>query len=171
MPSHVSFRIDVVNRTNICFCSSWINEYSELHIEGTMRGSNGKVPAYRRLYLQQSADGRTNWKFLGWFTTGSDGAFKLDAYVAVPKGYWRLYYAGQTDYQAGHSNSVHFSLNATRISGFNAAPEPVRKGRPVTTTGTLQRLSGTRWTAFAKQRVYVLFQPRGSPPGSTWVRR
>ncbi|MFF4832689.1 hypothetical protein [Streptomyces sp. NPDC001315] len=160
-PSHTQFKVDVINRTNICFCSSWIDEYSDLHIQGSMNGSNGKVPPNRKLYLQQSADGKTGWKSLGWFTTKSDGTFDLDAYVSVPKGYWRLYSAGSSDYQSGYSNSVHFNRTATRITGFNAGPEPVRKGHTVTTTGTLQRLSGTKWVAFGKQRIYILFQAKG----------
>lgn len=159
--SHAQFKVDVINRTNICFCSSWIDEYSDLHIQGSMSSSNGKVPPNRKLYLQQSADGRTGWKSLGWFNTKSDGTFNLAGYVAVPKGYWRLYSAGSSDYQSGYSNSVHFNRTATRITGFNAGPEPVRKGHTVTTTGTLQRLSGTKWVAFGKQRVYILFQAKG----------
>ncbi|MFE2062141.1 hypothetical protein ACFXDH_07000 [Streptomyces sp. NPDC059467] len=159
--SHAQFKVDVINKTSICFCSSWIDEYSDLHIQGSMTASNGKVPPNRKLYLQQSADGKTGWKSLGWFTTKSDGTFNLDGYVAVPKGYWRLYSAGSSDYQPGYSNSVHFNRTATRISGFNAGPEPVRKGHTVTTTGTLQRLSGTKWVAFGKQRVYILFQAKG----------
>ncbi|MGW3975306.1 hypothetical protein [Streptomyces mirabilis] len=159
--SHAQFKVDVINRTNICFCSSWIDEYSDLHIQGSMSASNGKVPPNRKLYVQQSADGKTGWKSLGWFTTKSDGTFNLDGYVAVPKGYWRLYSAGSSDYQPGYSNSVHFNRTATRITGFNAGPEPVRKGHTVTTTGTLQKLSGTKWVAFGKQRVYILFQAKG----------
>ncbi|MFJ6116017.1 MULTISPECIES: hypothetical protein [unclassified Streptomyces] len=159
--SHAQFKVDVINRTNICFCSSWIDEYSNLHIQGSMNGSNGKVPPNRKLYLQQSADGKSGWKSLGWFTAKSDGTFNLDGHVSVPKGYWRLYSAGSSDYQPGYSNSVHFNRTATRISGFNAGPEPVRKGHTVTTTGTLQRLSGTKWVAFGKQRVYILFQAKG----------
>ncbi|MFF3575961.1 hypothetical protein [Streptomyces mirabilis] len=159
--SHAQFKVDVINRTNICFCSSWIDEYSDLHIQGSMSASNGKVPPNRKLYLQQSADGKTGWKSLGWFNTKSDGTFNLEGYVSVPKGYWRLYSAGSSDYQSGYSNSVHFNRTATRITGFNAGPEPVRKGHTVTTTGTLQRLSGTKWAAFGKQRVYILFQAKG----------
>ncbi|MER6223418.1 hypothetical protein ACWCYL_14020 [Streptomyces sp. 900105755] len=159
--SQAQLKVDIVNRTNICFCTSWIDEYSDLHIQGSMTASNGKVPPNRKLYLQQSADGKTGWKSLGWFTTKSDGTFNLDGYVAVPKGYWRLYSAGSSDYQPGYSNSVHFNRTATRIAGFNAGPEPVRKGHTVTTTGTLQRLSGTKWVAFGKQRVYILFQAKG----------
>ncbi|MER7693662.1 hypothetical protein [Streptomyces sp. NPDC097610] len=159
--SHAQFKVDVINKTSICFCSSWIDEYSDLHIQGSMTASNGKVPPNRKLYLQQSADGKTGWKSLGWFNTKSDGTFNLDGYVAVPKGYWRLYSAGSSDYQSGYSNSVHFNRTATRITGFNAGPEPVRKGHTVTTTGTLQRLSGTKWVAFGKQRVYILFQAKG----------
>ncbi|SHM97204.1 hypothetical protein [Actinacidiphila paucisporea] len=134
-PSHAQFKVDVINRTSICSCSSWLDANSDLHIEGSISASNGKVPPNRRIYLQQSADGRTGWKSIGWFTAKPNGTFDLDGYVSVPKGYWRLYSAASADYQAGYSNSVHFNRTATRIAGFNAGPEPVRKGHTVTSTG------------------------------------
>lgn len=160
-PTHASFKVDVVNKTYVCLCTSWMSEYSTLHIEGNLTTSNAKTPANKRIYLQQSANGKTGWKTLGWFNAGAHGAYKLDAYVAVPKGYWRLYYAGQADYLPGTSNAVHFNRTGTRLTGFNAAPEPVRKGHTLSTSGTLQKLSGTKWVSFAKQRVYLYFQPKG----------
>ncbi|MET8959645.1 hypothetical protein ABZX69_09120 [Streptomyces sp. NPDC004074] len=165
--SHAQLEVDVINRTNVCFCSSWLDEYSDLHIQGSMNGSNGKVPPNRKLYFQQSADGKSDWKSLGWFTTKCDGTFNLDAYVSVPKGYWRLYSAGSSDYRSGYSDSVHFNRAATRITGFDAGPEAVRKGHTVTSTGILRRLSGTKWVAFGKQRVSILFRAKGK---KSWTR-
>ncbi|WP_328914348.1 MULTISPECIES: hypothetical protein [unclassified Streptomyces] len=159
-----AFKVDVVNKTYLCLCTSWLNEYSELHIEGSLTSSNGKLPASKKIYVQQSANGKSGWKTLGWFNANSKGNFKLDGGVATPKGYWRLYYPAQTDYLAGYSNSVHFSRTDTRITGFNASPEPVRKGRTITTVGTLSRLSaakGTKWATWSKQRVYIYFLPKG----------
>ncbi|WP_438303438.1 hypothetical protein ACSHXN_19630 [Streptomyces sp. HUAS TT11] len=111
--------------------------------------------------------GKSGGKSLGWFTTKCDGTFNLDAYVSVPKGYWRLYSAGSSDYRSGYSGSVHFNRTATRITGFDAGPEPVRKGHTSTSTGILQRLSGTKWVAFGKQRVSILFRAKGK---KSWTR-
>ncbi|WP_230884539.1 lysozyme [Planomonospora sp. ID82291] len=50
---------------------------------------------------------------------------------------------------------------ATRVSSLNAGPEPVRKGRRLTVSGTLRLSAGTR-RAVAGQRVLIRFRPRGS---------
>jgi hypothetical protein len=60
---------------------------------------------------------------------------------------------------------VHLSRINTRITTFNAGPEPVTKGHTISVTGTLWRLSGsggTKWVTWSKQRVYVFFLPKGA---------
>lgn len=56
---------------------------------------------------------------------------------------------------------------ATRITGANASPEPVKKGRTITVTGKLQqRLGSGVWKAYASQKVRILFKAKGS---TTWT--
>jgi GH25 family lysozyme M1 (1,4-beta-N-acetylmuramidase) len=50
---------------------------------------------------------------------------------------------------------------ATGVSSLNAGPEPVRRGRNLTVSGTLRLAAGTR-RAVAGQRVLIRFRPRGS---------
>ncbi|GAA3159908.1 hypothetical protein GCM10010466_58410 [Planomonospora alba] len=52
---------------------------------------------------------------------------------------------------------------ATRITSVNARPEPVRKGRKLTVSGTLRQTAGNR--ALPGQRVAIRFKARGS---RTW---
>ncbi|MFI6316645.1 hypothetical protein ACIBG8_03960 [Nonomuraea sp. NPDC050556] len=58
---------------------------------------------------------------------------------------------------------------ASRLSTFNAAPEPVRRGAGLSVTGTLQAVtaSGTTYGALGGARVDVLFRRTGS---SSYVR-
>jgi hypothetical protein len=53
-------------------------------------------------------------------------------------------------------------LDTTAVTGFNASPEPVRKGAAITVSGTLKRKSGSAWKALPEQKVSIFFQARGS---------
>ncbi len=62
------------------------------------------------------------------------------------------------------SDNVDVKLRTT-VSGFNASPEPVRKGRTITVKSTLSSLDGT-WKNTSGQSVSVLFKTDGSSKGS-----
>ncbi|MFD3455377.1 hypothetical protein ACFWVC_24785 [Streptomyces sp. NPDC058691] len=53
-------------------------------------------------------------------------------------------------------------LDTTAIHGFNATPEPVRKGATITATGVLDRKSGKTTKPVSGQRVSLYFQAKGS---------
>ena len=52
----------------------------------------------------------------------------------------------------------------TRISGFAAGPATVAKGKAVTYSGQVQRLSGKSWVRTGPVTVSVYFDPDGSAP-------
>jgi hypothetical protein len=56
----------------------------------------------------------------------------------------------------------------TVIQNYNAAPEPVRKGRPITVSGRLKRLadSSLGYTVYPGKTIRVYFRPKGS---ATWA--
>ncbi|MFC4061979.1 lysozyme [Planomonospora corallina] len=54
---------------------------------------------------------------------------------------------------------------ATRVTSVNAWPEPVRKGRTITVSGTLRQAAGTR-RGIAREPVVIRFKARGS---RTWA--
>ncbi|MDX5571926.1 HtaA domain-containing protein [Streptomyces sp. ID01-9D] len=89
-----------------------------------------------------------------WSTVAKDGT-------------WRARYAGTADRAAAVSSldSVDVKLR-TAVSGFNASPEPVRKGRTITVKGTLRSLDGT-WKNTSGQSVVILFKADGS---SKWSK-
>ena len=55
----------------------------------------------------------------------------------------------------------------TAVQSFNAAPEPIRKGRTLTLSGRLIRANdlGTGYTSYSGKTMRVYFRPKGS---STW---
>jgi hypothetical protein len=162
--SSATLAVDVINKSTLVWQRASINEFSELHVEGSLRSSDGAFPSTTRLLLQQS-DGKTGWKTLGYIALdkrGSNIPFKIDGYVERPSGYWRLVYAGHKDFQPTTSNVVKASRFDTMITGLNAAPEPVNAGKAMTVTGVLHRLTGPKWTTFANQSVGIYFRAKGT---------
>lgn len=56
----------------------------------------------------------------------------------------------------------------TSLAKVDAKPEPVRRGRPLTVTGTLSWHNGAAWKPLAAKRVSIQFLPRGA---SRWVTK
>ena len=56
----------------------------------------------------------------------------------------------------------------TVISGFNAAPEPIRKGRTLTVSGRLTRVNnlGTGYTSYSGKAMRIYFRAKGT---KTWT--
>ncbi|MFC9972029.1 hypothetical protein ACFVH6_14170 [Spirillospora sp. NPDC127200] len=115
--------------------------------------------AERSVEVQYSTDGK-RWTTRWWATTNAQGRFTTSFDVRSDARF-RLHHK-----DAGHRDSFSAPLtvdvrNATAINGFNASPEPVRKGRTVTLAGALQRNTGT-WKPFGGQPVSFYFLPKGS---------
>ncbi|MGY5061166.1 hypothetical protein ACWDFR_45270 [Streptomyces sp. 900105755] len=131
-----------------------------VRVKGRLSASAGPLPT-GRVQLQQSADGRTGWTTVATLTPDATGAFDAWQTLHKPTGYLRLYYPGNADATATTTGVVHLTRAVTRITGFNASPEPVRKGRTVTVTGTLQRQNGSTWTGVSGQHVTIRFRVAG----------
>ncbi|MDD9375136.1 hypothetical protein M8Z33_00295 [Streptomyces sp. ZAF1911] len=83
-------------------------------------------------------------------------------------GHWRMRYTGTPVIPAGPAATS--ALNywyKTVIPEFNAAPEPVKAGRPITVTGklTYQDMRGGPFTSLVAQPVRVYFRASGT---TTW---
>ncbi|MGY4928768.1 hypothetical protein [Streptomyces sp. 900105755] len=131
-----------------------------VRVKGRLSASAGPLPT-GRVQLQQSADGRTGWTTVATVTPDATGAFDAWQTLHKPTGYLRLYYPGNADATATTTGVVHLTRAVTRITGFNASPEPVRKGRTLTVTGTLQRQNGSTWTGVSGQHVTIRFRVAG----------
>ncbi|MFI6522244.1 hypothetical protein ACIBF1_42325 [Spirillospora sp. NPDC050679] len=111
---------------------------------------------------QFSADGK-KWRNVGdYFVADAKGAFKVTA-KASASGYWRTVYGGDAYHLASQSVSDHVAARyRTGFTGFNASPEPVRKGRALTVSGKLVRQVGTWKPAGKGTAVNVYFKASGS---------
>jgi hypothetical protein len=100
-------------------------------------------------------------------TTASDGTYR--APVAIPALYGRImvddhtYDDGSGPYKTATAWSAPLTLSyyRTRIVGFDAGPEPVKKGRTLTVGGTLQWYAKT-WHPLNGVNVTVYFKRSGS---------
>ncbi|MFD7462671.1 MULTISPECIES: hypothetical protein [unclassified Streptomyces] len=82
-------------------------------------------------------------------------------------GTWRLHVNATANDGDYHRQEAAASINVKRASKLtaNAAPEPVTKGKTITITGTLTRVSWTdsRYRGYANQRVRLQFRtPSGT---------
>ncbi|MCX5124555.1 hypothetical protein [Streptomyces sp. NBC_00347] len=108
------------------------------------------APSWVSVDFQHSADGKTGWSTFdtttvrtepGGTTTGS-----IDRDLRYPgPGFVRVQYAGTPDIPGSATPAVRLiDRKATAISGFNAAPEPVKRGQPITVTGKLTEADAGR---------------------------
>ena len=132
-----------------------------VRVKGRLSASAGSQPT-GSVRLQQSSDGRTGWTTVATVTPDATGAFDTWHTLRKPTGYLRLYYPGSADATPATNGVLHLTRAVTRITGFNASPEPVRKGRTLTVTGILQRQKGTTWTGVSGQKVTIRFRAAGA---------
>ncbi|WP_217225125.1 HtaA domain-containing protein [Streptomyces anulatus] len=122
----------------------------------------GKTP----VVVEFRSKGGKTWSRATTVTSNSKGVVSASV-TAVKDGTWRARYAGTADRAAAVSSSDNVDVKLrTAVSGFNASPEPVRKGRTITVKGTLRSLDGT-WKNTSGQSVIILFKADGS---SKWSK-
>ncbi|MFE1881061.1 hypothetical protein [Streptomyces diastatochromogenes] len=163
-------KVYVAKKTSLTDFTATLNKYSELTAKGMLH-TGSSVPGYadNKVELQYSADGKTGWKTVKTVTPGSSdpesGAPFKGTFDAPYKGYYRAHFKGSRYWQESYSKVVYAKRTPTRITGGNASPEPVRKGRTITYKGKLQYYSSGAWKAYGGQKVKILFRPKGS---SSW---
>ncbi|GAB2815791.1 hypothetical protein GCM10027176_20560 [Actinoallomurus bryophytorum] len=116
-------------------------------------------PATDYPVLQFSADGK-KWTDLYEDHPNSQGYFSLST-PAERDGYWRVRTEDWPDLPSTSSVDYVDVGYRTAISGFNASPEPIAKGRRLTVAGTLKR-DTTAWKAFSGQSVKIYFAAKGA---------
>ncbi|MFC4054181.1 hypothetical protein ACFOY4_31190 [Actinomadura syzygii] len=127
--------------------------------------SNGAAVKDATVDVEFSANGTSGWTRVGRGTTDSAGAFSVGA-PAARDGYWRVRYAGSSAYRPVVSGTDFVDARyATAISSFNAAPEPVRKGKALTVQGKLSRNVGG-WKPGSGATVKIYFRRAGA---SSWT--
>ncbi|MEU4034268.1 hypothetical protein [Streptomyces collinus] len=160
-------KVYVAQKTSLTDFAASLDKYSALTAKGVLHtGTSVPAGTDNKVELQYSADGRTGWRTVKTVTPGSSdpesGARFKGTFDAPYKGYYRAHFKGSRTWQESYSSVVHATRTPTRITGGNASPEPVRKGRTITYRGKLQHYTSGAWKAYGGQKVKILFKPRGS---------
>ncbi|HEY9523867.1 MAG TPA: hypothetical protein VIR33_11560 [Thermopolyspora sp.] len=88
--------------------------------------------------------------------------------IADVTGWWRAIYHGARGVEGSISRGDHVEVVEpmtkadTRLTRFNAHPEPVRLGRHVRADGKLRIWDDDHWAAYDHQKVALYFKPAGS---------
>ncbi|MFH9478376.1 HtaA domain-containing protein [Streptomyces anulatus] len=148
-----------------------VGKGSKLKVVATLQTASATDNVWRPLgktpvVVEFRSKGGKTWSRATTVTTNSKGVVSASV-TAVKDGTWRARYAGTADRAAAVSSSDNVDVKLrTAVSGFNASPEPVRKGRTITVKGTLRSLDGT-WKSASGQSVIILFKADGS---SKWSK-
>lgn len=112
-------------------------------VRRTLKAVRGEALASRKVTLWWAPKGtsgypKAGWKQVGSSVTDAKGRVKIRA-TAWTTGWLRTSFAGDAAYakvESGYPFSVYYK---TGFAGFNASPEPARKGQYLTLKGRLMR--------------------------------
>ncbi|MFD8716603.1 hypothetical protein ACFV2H_00880 [Streptomyces sp. NPDC059629] len=152
--------------------SADLNDDGSLTTDGYVyyEDPDAKWPAKPTVTLQYSKDGRTGWKNASTvpLPIRHNKPLTLETFARTltapdTDAYWRARFDGNPDLGTSTTKPVHLYRYATRITGFHASPDPVRKGQPISFGGTLQYKKGSTWKPLTDDAWPTLyFKPRGS---------
>ncbi|MCY0929388.1 hypothetical protein OTB20_24945 [Streptomyces sp. H27-H1] len=147
-----------------------VDQYKTVNVKAQFE--RGEIPAGTtalKVDVETSADGKTGWttrKSVNVATQpGANAAATVETTLPYPgPGYVRLRYAGTPAIHGAVTPAVKIARTMTAIPRFDAAPEPAKKGQPLTVTGTLNHADPT-WKPLPDQSVQYYFRPTGT---TTW---
>ncbi|MEV8030773.1 hypothetical protein [Streptomyces sp. NPDC086182] len=163
------FSLHVAYTTHLDMAAT-LGDDSRLHVSGWMYYSDRRAqwPANPVVSIEYSKDGKTGWKAASalpvkvrYNKADLEEEFSA-AFTAPSDAYWRARFNGNPDLAGSTTRPVHLRRYATRITGFNVSPEPVRKNGLIHLAGTLQYLSGTTWKPLTDESPALYFRPRGA---------
>ncbi|WP_445398829.1 HtaA domain-containing protein [Streptomyces sp. LE64] len=139
---------------------------SKVTVTGTLQAVGATDETWRPVsrtgvVVEFRAKGSRSWSRAAGATTGTNGAFSAKV-TATKDGDWRARHTATPDRAASTSGSDYVDVRLrTAITGLNAGPEPVRKGRTLTVKGTLTKLDGT-WRKAPNETVGIWFKADGA---------
>ncbi|MFI2211474.1 HtaA domain-containing protein [Streptomyces sp. NPDC020141] len=139
---------------------------SRLTVKGTLQAVGATDETWRALpktpvVVEFRAKGAKTWTKAASATTDTKGVFSAGA-TASKDGDWRARYAGTADRAPVNSGSDYVDVKLrTEVKGFNASPEPVRKGRQIKVEGTLRTLDG-KWSNTSGHTMSIWFKADGA---------
>ncbi|MHB9862027.1 hypothetical protein [Streptomyces sp. YIM S03343] len=164
------FSLHVAYTTHIEMSAS-INDDASLTAAGSVYYEDARAqwPAKPTVTLQYSKDGKSGWKSattipltIRYNKPQFPEDFARTLTTPNTDAYWRARFNGNPDLGTSTTKPVHLYRYATRITGFHASPDPVRKSQPISFGGTLQYKKGTTWKPLYGGSPTLYFKPRGS---------
>ncbi|WP_407839377.1 hypothetical protein ACE1OC_28310 [Streptomyces sp. DSM 116496] len=161
-------KVDVTGGTSFPSFNARVDHNRIMRLGGEFK--RGQIPAgitSITLEVQYSADGKSGWttrqKVQDFIAHPVNGVHSIRTALPYPgPGFVRMRYAGTPAINGSVSATVKVAPRTeTAIPGFNAAPEPVKKGKPITLTGKLTLADPAR-KPLAGQYVHYYFRPAGS---------
>jgi hypothetical protein len=126
-------------------------------------------PAKPTVTLQYSKDGKSGWKNAATVPLPIrhnkplfDETFARTLTAPDTDAYWRARFDGNPDLGTSTTKPEHLYRYATRVTGFHASFNPVRKGQAFSFDGTLQYRKGSTWKPLDSGFPTLYFKPRGS---------
>jgi hypothetical protein len=165
------FSLHVAYTTRIGM-SAFLNDDASFKVDGYVYFEDRRAhwPAKPTVTLQYSKDGRSGWKNaatlpikIRYNKPQFDEAF-AHTFTTTPNNnaYWRARFNGNPDLGTSTTKPVRLYRYATRVTGFHASPDPVRKGQPIHFHGSFQYKDGATWKPLSSDSPGLYFRPRGS---------
>ncbi len=151
--------------------SADLTDTSSLKVSGYVYYEDARAhwPARPTITLQYSKDGKSGWKNaatvpikLRYNKPLFEEDFARTLTTTNTNAYWRARFDGNPDLATNTTKPVHLYRYATRITGFHASTNPVRKNQAFSFAGTLQYKNGTTWKPLYGGSPTLYFKPRGS---------
>jgi hypothetical protein len=164
------FSLHVAYTTHIDMSTS-LNDNATLTAFGSVYYEDARAhwPAKPTVTLQYSNNGKSGWKSattIPLTIRDNKPLFPEDfARTFTPpstNAYWRARFNGNPDLASSTTKPVHLYRYATRITGFHASPDPVRKNQSISFAGTLQYKDGITWKPLDSGAPTLYFKSRGS---------
>ncbi|MFJ9248255.1 hypothetical protein [Streptomyces sp. NPDC101776] len=164
------FSLHVAYTTHID-ATAELTDTSSLKVSGYVyyEDAHAHWPAKPTVTLQYSKDGKSGWKNattipikLRYNKPLFEEDFARTLTTKTTDAFWRARFDGNPDLETNTTKPVHLVRYATRITGFHATPDKVRKNQPFSFAGTLQYKNGTAWKPLAGGAPTLYFKPRGS---------
>ncbi|MEU2021894.1 hypothetical protein ABZ565_06980 [Streptomyces sp. NPDC016469] len=150
-----------------------VSRYKKVTVSSVFDRYDVPAPTTLKVNLQFKAEGTTTWvtkKTIDSPAIAGDTSRTVTAadlpYQGV--GVWRFQFPGTKQIPAGPAPESYLVYRRmTAFPEFNANPEPVKAGAPLTITGKLNTKSedNGQWSALAGARIDVYFRAKGT---TTW---
>ncbi|NEA64654.1 hypothetical protein [Streptomyces sp. SID12488] len=152
--------------------SAFLNDDASFKVDGYVYFEDTRAhwPAKPTVTLQYSKDGKSGWKNAATLPIKvryNKPQFEetfAHTFTTTPNNnaYWRALFNGNPDLGTSTTKPVRLYRYATRVTGFHASPDPVRKGQPIHFHGSFQYKDGATWKPLSSESPGLYFRPHGS---------